>query len=95
MAVALAAAGASIGCQASEAGQTAPLPSPSHVVRCLRQAGWTAQATTADGAKLIFATSGKINWTIALAPPKPHAGWTADKASPTPKQQAIITRCLK
>ena len=78
-------------CVGSEAGSNA-MPSQSQVVRCLRHAGWTAQATAADGAQLIFATSGKVNWTISLAPPKPHAGWSGKP--PTVKQRATLARCL-
>jgi len=70
-------------------------PPKGEIVRCLRSAGFDARAIVADGATLIVATSAKITWTISLAGGSPHAGWTAYRASPTPRQRASLARCLK
>jgi hypothetical protein len=91
---AFALASGAIAVAGSEAG-AASVPTQSHVVRCLREAGWTTHATTADGATLIVTSSAGITWTISLAPPKPHAGWTGYGKSPNAKQRAIVAGCLK
>ena len=93
LAALLAAAGVAAALQASASGAAARAPSETQVVTCLRHAHWKVHPTVADGAALLFATSGKVSWTISLAPPKPHAG--SSGATPTAKERSTLARCLR